>query len=64
MPSFSTKYLILQGAGRIFEESHYGNVIKAPIQSRFLKQQGEPVMVKLPSKEDLLGDKLTAPIGR
>ena len=44
----------------LFEESHYGNVIKAPIQSRFLKQQGEPVMVKLPSKEDLLGDKLTA----
>lgn len=46
----------------LFEESHYGNVnvIKAPIQSRFLKQQGEPVMVKLPSKEDLPGDKLTA----
>ena len=44
----------------LFEESHYGNVIKAPIQSRFLKQQGEPVMVRLPSKEDLLGDKLTA----
>ena len=44
----------------LFEESHYSNVIKAPIQSRFLKQQGEPVMVKLPSKEDLLGDKLTA----
>ena len=44
----------------LFEETHYVNVIEAPIQSRFLKQQGEPVMVKLPSKEDLLGDKLTA----
>ena len=44
----------------LFEETHYVKVIEAPIQSRFLKQQGEPVMVKLPSKEDLLGDKLTA----
>ena len=44
----------------LFEETHYVNVVEAPIQSRFLKQQGEPVMVKLPSKEDLLGDKLTA----
>ena len=44
----------------LFEEIHYVNVVEAPIQSRFLKQQGEPVKVKLPSKEDLLGDKLTA----
>ena len=43
----------------LFEEIHYVNVVEAPIQSRFLKQQGEPVKVKLPSKEDLLGDKLT-----
>lgn len=44
----------------LFEESHYVNVVEAPIHNRFLKQLGEPVMVKLPCKEDLLGDKLTA----
>ena len=31
-----------------------------PIQSRFLKLEGEPVMVNVPSKADMLGDKLTA----
>ncbi len=44
----------------LFEEIHYADVVELPIQSRFLKMEGEPVMVKLPSKEDLLGDKLTA----
>ena len=44
----------------LFEEIHYSNVVELPIQSRLLKTFGEPVMVKLPSKEDLLGDKLTA----
>lgn len=44
----------------LFEEIHYANVVERPIQSRFLKMYGESVMVKLPSKEDLLGDKLTA----
>lgn len=44
----------------LFEEIHYANVVELPIQSRLLKTEGNPVMVKLPSKEDLLGDKLTA----
>ncbi len=44
----------------LFEETHYADVVEIPIKSRFLKQQGEPVLVKVPSKEDLLGDKLTA----
>jgi len=44
----------------LFEEIHYSDVVELPIQSRLLKTYGEPVMVKLPSKEDLLGDKLTA----
>lgn len=44
----------------LFEEIHYANVVELPIQSRLLKTEGDPVMVKLPSKEDLLGDKLTA----
>ena len=44
----------------LFEEIHYANVVELPIQSRLLKTEGDPIMVKLPSKEDLLGDKLTA----
>lgn len=44
----------------LFEEIHYSDIVELPIQSRLLKTYGEPVMVKLPSKEDLLGDKLTA----
>lgn len=44
----------------LFEEIHYTNVVELPIQSRLLKTEGDPIMVKLPSKEDLLGDKLTA----
>lgn len=44
----------------LFEEIHYTNVVELPIQSRLLKTDGDPIMVKLPSKEDLLGDKLTA----
>lgn len=44
----------------LFEEIHYANVVELPIQSRLLKTEGDPIIVKLPSKEDLLGDKLTA----
>lgn len=44
----------------LFEENHYSNVVSLPIQSPFLKTEGEPVMVKLPSYHDMLGDKLTA----
>lgn len=44
----------------LFEENHYTNVMSLPIQSPFLKKEGEPVMVNLPSYQDMLGDKLTA----
>ena len=44
----------------LFEENHYSQVVSLPIQSPFLKTEGEPVMVNLPSYQDMLGDKLTA----
>jgi len=44
----------------LFEDILYNNVIKLPIQNRFLKTEGEKVFVHVPSCADLLGDKLTA----
>lgn len=44
----------------LFEDIHYHDIEQLPIQSRFLKLEGEPVMVKVPGKADMLGDKLTA----
>lgn len=44
----------------LFEDIHYGEVIQLPIQSPFLKMDGDPVMVTVPSAADILGDKLTA----
>ena len=44
----------------LFEEIHYHEVEQLPIQSRFLKLEGEPVLVNVPGKADMLGDKLTA----
>lgn len=44
----------------LFEQIHYNNLVKLPIQSRFLKPEKEPVWVTVPSSADLLGDKLTA----
>jgi len=44
----------------MFEEIHYNNLVTLPIASPLLMTYGEPVMVKLPSFQDLLGDKLTA----
>lgn len=44
----------------LFEDIHYHHVEQLPIQSRFLKMEGSLVMVNVPSKADLLGDKLTA----
>lgn len=44
----------------LFEEIHYNKVVTLPIASPLLKTVGEPVMVNLPSYQDLLGDKLTA----
>jgi len=44
----------------LFEEIHYNKVVTLPIESPLLKTDGEPIMVNLPSHQDLLGDKLTA----
>ncbi len=44
----------------LFEENHYSQVVSLPIESPFLKTEGEPVRVNLPSYQDMLGDKLTA----
>ena len=44
----------------LFEDIHYHEIESLPIQSRFLKVEGEPVMVNVPGKADMLGDKLTA----
>jgi predicted nucleotidyltransferase component of viral defense system len=44
----------------LFEDIHYKTVLQLPIISRFLKTEGESVLVKVPSSDDLLGDKLTA----
>lgn len=44
----------------LFEDNHYSEIVSLPIQSPFLKMEGDSVFVKIPSHEDLLGDKLTA----
>lgn len=44
----------------LYEDIEYNKVITLPIQSPLLKTDGEPMMVQVPSLEDMLGDKLTA----
>ena len=44
----------------LYENDPYAHTIELPIDSPFLKQDGAPLMVRLPSREDILGDKLTA----
>ena len=44
----------------LFEKVRYANVIKIPIQSSFVPIEGDPITVKVPCLEDMLGDKLTA----
>lgn len=44
----------------LYEDLQYSNVELKPIRSPFLLTEGEDVYVKVPSAEDLLGDKLTA----
>ena len=44
----------------LFEKVYYTQVTQLPVESSFVPQEGDPVMVDIPSKEDLLGDKLTA----
>lgn len=42
------------------EDCHYENVVEVPIDGPFLKIEGTPSIVKVPSVGDILGDKLTA----
>ena len=42
------------------EDCHYNEVTELPIEGPFLKIDGTPNMVKVPSVGDILGDKLTA----
>lgn len=44
----------------LFEDTWYSNIERLPIVSPFLKMTGDPLTVSLPSRDDLLGDKLTA----
>ena len=42
------------------EKIHYQNIIELPIDSTFVNQKNEFVMVRLPDFNNILGDKLTA----
>lgn len=44
----------------LYEDCHYQHTLEIPIASPFIETEGEPLMVKVPSVEDILGDKLTA----
>ena len=44
----------------LFEDNWYSRIERLPIISPFLLMTGEPMFVSLLSKDDLLGDKLTA----
>ncbi len=44
----------------LYEDSHYHRTEQIAIEAPFIKLEGEPLMVTVPSAEDILGDKLTA----
>lgn len=44
----------------LYEDCHYINTMEIPIESPFISIDGTPLFVKVPSVEDILGDKLTA----
>ncbi len=44
----------------LFEKPQYQNIITIPINSTFLKQVDNPLLVKVPDFNNILGDKLTA----
>jgi hypothetical protein len=44
----------------LIEKSPYKKIIPTDIDLPFVKQAGAPLQVNIPSKEDILGDKLTA----
>lgn len=44
----------------LYEDCHYQNTLEIPIVSPFIEIDGEPLNVRVPSVDDILGDKLTA----
>lgn len=44
----------------LFEKIGYHKLVQVPINSKFIVSEGESLPVKVPSVEDILGDKLTA----
>lgn len=44
----------------LYENCHYQNTLEIPIVSPFIDIEGEPLKVRVPSVDDILGDKLTA----
>lgn len=44
----------------LYEDCPYSNVVQIPVEHRFIKSDGAPVLVNVPSVEDMLGDKITA----
>ncbi len=44
----------------LYEDCHYRNTLEIPIVSPFIEIEGDPLNVRVPSVDDILGDKLTA----
>jgi len=44
----------------LFGKAGYTKIKKVPVNSRFILSEGDPIQVRVPSAEDILGDKLTA----
>jgi predicted nucleotidyltransferase component of viral defense system len=44
----------------LYEYCHYQKTLDIPITSPFIKIEGDPLKVRVPSIDDILGDKLTA----
>lgn len=44
----------------LFEKANYQNIVQLPIDSKFVQIINDPLLVNVPSLEDILGDKLTA----
>lgn len=44
----------------LYEDCHYRKTLEIPIISPFIEIEGDPLNVRVPSVDDILGDKLTA----
>lgn len=53
----SMSYILLDV---LYEDIHYHSTRLVDIDSPFVRQEGKPLKVEVPSAEDILGDKLTA----